>query len=173
MPKSSTFTHPRLPNLPPKIATWVNCPKPKYPPLTGTWSRLCGILPLGEWVGRSRSAIALATAERGKSELRRVGRRLTAGRGDPTESGTETYRQELLNQRLRPLRRLYGAAEARGLARVKWWGKSPPAVAVMHWLTKPRPQQAHIGKRVHHSLRDRSRSQGLWRTAGGPPATSG
>ena len=60
--------------------------------------------------GRRRNAFGRAAG--GKSELLRTGRRLTAGRREPTESATETYRR----RGPRP--------EA---VRVKWCGKSAPA----------------------------------------------
>lgn len=51
------------------------------------------------------------------------------GRGDPTESATETYRPP-----------------GQPAARVKWWGKSPPASWATRRPGKPRSKQGQIGR---------------------------
>ena len=76
----------------------------------------------GGWV-----AAVLPRKERGTSELHRAGCRVTPGRGDPTESATETKPSFL------------------GRIRVKRCGKSAPASSVTRASGKPHPEQGQIG----------------------------
>src|SRR5262245_50902598 len=69
----------------------------------------------------------------GKSELRRAVRRLTAGRGDPKESGTEKIPPTAGRKACR--------------ARVKRCGKSAPRRWQHRWQAKPRTEQGQIGER--------------------------
>ena len=74
---------------------------------------------------------------RGKSELRRAVRRLTAGRGNPKDSGTENIPPAPVPSR------------DCGAVRVKRCGKSAPHWWQHRWQAKPRTEQGQIGERVH------------------------
>jgi hypothetical protein len=72
----------------------------------------------------------------GKSGLRRARCRITSGRGDPTESGTE---------KTRPVK-----------AKVKWRGKSAPAIWRHIGLLNP------IGSKVQYGEDDAARRLSRW-----------
>ena len=73
----------------------------------------------------------------GKSELRRAVRRVTPGRGNSKESGTENI----------PLTGAVGLTRRSKQARVKRCGKSAPRVWQQAWQAKPRTEQGQIGER--------------------------
>src|SRR5204862_3142429 len=77
---------------------------------------------------------ASRASARGKSELRRAVRRVTPGRGNPKESGTENIPPTF-------------APSARGWVRVKRCGKSAPRSWQHGWQAKPRTEQGQIGER--------------------------
>src|SRR5215471_8428520 len=69
----------------------------------------------------------------GKSELRRAVRRVTPGRGNPKDSGTENIPPAV-------------AASRRRRVRVKRCGKSAPRAWQHAWQAKPRTEQDQIGR---------------------------
>jgi hypothetical protein len=73
---------------------------------------------------------------RGKSELRRAVRRVTPGRGNSKESGTENI--QLTSAR---------PSGRGGQAMVKRCGKSAPRPWQHGWQAKPRTEQDQIGRR--------------------------
>ena len=80
----------------------------------------------------------------GKSELRRAVRRVTPGRGNSKESGTENT----------PLTGVAGFTAGGKQARVKRCGKSAPRVWQQAWQAKPRTEQGQIGRRVRLATGD-------------------
>ena len=80
----------------------------------------------------------------GKSELRRAVRRVTPGRGNSKESGTENT----------PLTGAAGLTAGGKQARVKRCGKSAPRVWQQAWQAKPRTEQGQIGRRVRLATGD-------------------
>ena len=76
-------------------------------------------------------------SKRGKSELHRAVRRVTPGRGNSKESGTENT----------PLTGVAGLTAGSKQARVKRCGKSAPRAWQQAWQAKPRTEQGQIGER--------------------------
>jgi hypothetical protein len=96
-----------------------------------------------------------AESKGGKSELRRAVRRVTPGRGNPTESGTENippdFALRVASGRPSGLpavarRSPQGSGERRRV-RVKRCGKSAPRGRQRTWQAKPRTEQDQIGRR--------------------------
>jgi hypothetical protein len=85
--------------------------------------------------GQARKAPAPSSPEkgkaRGKSELRRAVRRVTPGRGNPKDSGTENTQPAFAVTRRRVM--------------VKRCGKSAPRRWQHRWQAKPRTEQGQIG----------------------------
>ena len=78
--------------------------------------------------GWSGDRVLPATPEgRGKSALRRAGRRVTPGMGQPVGLGPQKQTASFLE------------------VRVKRWCKRPPAFAVMRRPGNPRPEQGQAG----------------------------
>ena len=80
------------------------------------------------------SARTRRAKEGGKSELQRAVRRVTPGRGNSKDSGTEN---------IPPSRR---PSRGYGEVRVKRCGKSAPRAQKCAWQAKPRTEQDQIGK---------------------------
>ena len=121
--------------------------------------------------GRGREGDRGADPRGGKSELRRAVRRVTPGRGNPTESGTENippaeapgwWSAGCPAQSSRaphaPLRCAGGSGDAPASpggttnpgprrVRVKRCGKSAPRLPQGRWQAKPRTEQDQIGRR--------------------------
>ncbi len=73
----------------------------------------------------ARDGRDLKIADRGKSELHRVGCQVTPGRRETTVRATEN---------IPPVRRV----------RVKWWGKSLPRGWQQAWHGNPQPEQGQV-----------------------------
>src|SRR3954462_4249795 len=92
--------------------------------------------------GRRPPEPGRAKSKGGKSELRRAVRRVTPGRGNSKDSGTENIPPRASGWR-KP------AVSRRG--RVKRCGKSAPRPWQHGWQAKPRTEQGQIGESRHRA----------------------
>jgi len=91
----------------------------------------------------------------GKSELRRAVRRVTPGRGNSKESGTENIPPGRVGSVTGACpERVPAQAGTSRRVRVKRCGKSAPRVWQQAWQAKPRTEQGQIGERVRLATGD-------------------